>query len=339
MPNKASPQRAFTLIELLVVIVIVGILLALLLPAVQAARSAARRVSCQNNMRQTGTAIHLYVDVKGMFPPAKCTYMYTINGTTVSTIGHGLVPFLLPFMEQTASFSQYNFEKNWQNTANQQARAVRINMLLCPESAPIRFCRSTYNSNTIVEFFCSDYVSCDRIAGTARTQLRKLGVDRGTKDRNWQSILLPAVLGTRNDPVVRKEAPTAADVLSALYVNPVFPQTVTDGLSNSMMLFECTGRPKKYDFGKVPGNPNVTPMEPILGSRWADNDSQINVQKFCNTAQFFNCSNHQEIFSLHSGGCNFLYGDGAVRFHGESMHPNAFVSNFTAYAGDFAGSL
>ena len=327
-------NRAFTLIELLVVIAIIGILLALLLPAVQAARSAVRRVSCQNNMRQTGQAIHLYADVNGMFPPSKCTYTYTKNGTSNSTIGHGLVPFLLPFIEQTTAASLYHFEKNWQNTVNQQAREIRIRTLLCSEAEPIRFCRYGSSNNDshrkIVEYFCSDYTGCDTIALAIQIRLKTWGINR----TDWRSLLTPAVLGAAKTPVIRSTDPAGGDVLSALNINPVLPHAVRDGLSYSMMLFECVGRPKKYDFGKVPGDPEITPKEPILGARWADDESQIWLHETCNGTQMFNCSNHQEIFSLHLGGCNFLYGDGAVRFHTESMSPEAFVSCFTAYAGD-----
>jgi prepilin-type processing-associated H-X9-DG protein len=287
-------------------------------------------------MRQTGQSIHLYVDVKEIFPPAKCTYTYQKNGAgTTYLIGHGLVPFLLPFMYQTAAFSQYHFEKNWQNTVNQKAREVRINCILCSESKPVRLCRYGSSNNEshrkVVEYFCADYTSCDTI--NARTQLRKLGIDR----KDWRSILAPAVLGTTKNPILRTTDPTDADLLSALPMAAVTPRAITDGLSNTMMLFECTDRPKKYDIGKRPGNPDSSPKEPIGGARWADDASQIWLNTLCNGTQMFNCSNHQEIFSLHPGGCNFLYGDGAVRFHSETMSPDAFVSCFTAYARDGVG--
>jgi prepilin-type processing-associated H-X9-DG protein len=347
-------RGAFTLIELLVIIAIIAILIALLLPAIHSTRSAARRMSCQNNMRQTGLAIQCYVETRGMFPPSKCTYSYTKNGTTISTIGHGLVPFLLPYIEQTASASQYHFERNWQNTVNRPAREVRIRMLLCPDSEPIRFCRPSNavsaSDGSPVEFFCSDYTCCDMIGGRnvlwegesgegSRTRLRQLGVDRGTNDKNWRSILAPAVLGTRTHPVFRNDDPTASDVLSALFVDPVVPTAITDGLSNTMMLFECSSRPFKYVLGKRRGDPEVTPREPIGGARWADDETQITHMLICHGTQMFNCANNNEIFSLHPGGANFLYGDGTVRYHAENMSPNAFISCFTAYAGDFAGLL
>ena len=333
---RCRALRAFTLVELLVIIAVIAILAALTLPAIQAARTVARRVSCQNNMRQTGLAIHNYVDTKTMFPPSKCTYTYTKNGTNKSTIGHGLMPFLLPYMEQTTAASQYHFEKNWQNAVNREAREIRISMLICPDSEPVRFYRygsGTSNSDQkIVEYFCSDYTSCDTIAPAVQTRLKNSGITR----KNWRSILTPAVLGTTNSPVFRSTDPTRSDILSALDVAPVSPHTIKDGLSHTMMLFECVGRPKKYDAGKVPGNPDITPKEPLLGARWADDESQIWLHTICNGMQMFNCSNHQEIFSLHPGGSNFLYGGGAVRFHGESMSPNAFVSCFTAYGKDAA---
>jgi len=332
--HRHSNRKAFTLIELLVVIVVVGMLIAILWPAVQAARAAARRASCQNNMRQIGVAIHHYVDVHDVFPPAKCVYRYRKNGVPpTSTIGHGHVPFLLPFMEQTAAASQYHFERNWQNPINRPAREVRIGILLCPDEAPVRFCRSTTSGTTIVEFFCSDYAVCNDIR--IRNQLRNLGIDPA----NWESILPSAITGTVDYPIARNGDPTVAEILASLEAHAVMPSAVTDGLSYSMMLFECVGRPFKYDLGKVRGNPNTTPPEPLAGAHWADDESQFVINnELCNGTQIFNCTNQQEIYSLHQGGCNFLYGDGAVRFHAETMSPDAFVSRFTAYAGDVVGS-
>ena len=167
--------------------------------------------------------------------------------------------------------------------------------------------------------------------------MRALGVDRGTNNRNWQSVLADASMGSRAQPVQRSNtAPTVSDVLSGLHIHAVVPEAIPDGLSNSMMLFECTGRPNP-----ITRVPRVNSPPPILvgGANWADSDSAFWMTNMCNGTQMFNCDNRQEIFSFHPGGSNFLYGDGAVRFHVETMSPNAFVSRFTAYANDYIDSL
>jgi prepilin-type N-terminal cleavage/methylation domain-containing protein len=104
-----SGNRGFTLVELLVVIAIIGVLVALLLPAVQAAREAARRMKCGNNLKQIGLAIHNYHDVHLAFPPghvvqkADPDYSPTAD-TPIESWGWGA--FLLPFVEQSALYNQ-----------------------------------------------------------------------------------------------------------------------------------------------------------------------------------------------------------------------------------------
>ena len=105
-------RRAFTLVELLVVITIIGILIALLLPAVQAAREAARRSHCVNNLKQLGLAVQNYVSTHNVFPPGGISYCFPSGGTFDNPCKslNGLV-FLLPYCEQQAVYSQFDFNK------------------------------------------------------------------------------------------------------------------------------------------------------------------------------------------------------------------------------------
>ncbi len=112
-------RRGFTLIELLVVIAIIGVLIALLLPAVQAAREAARRSQCVNNLKQIGLAMHNYADVHGAFPPAKiysgsCSTQNPGPGFVLNTTGFTMI---LAQMEQATLYNAYNFSHPSSNSA------------------------------------------------------------------------------------------------------------------------------------------------------------------------------------------------------------------------------
>jgi len=99
-------RRAFTLVELLVVIAIIGILIALLLPAVQAAREAARRSQCTNNLKQFGLALHNYHDTYKVFPPRKGGSRCAAGATTGNCERLSGFIGLLPFIEQKAMYEQ-----------------------------------------------------------------------------------------------------------------------------------------------------------------------------------------------------------------------------------------
>ncbi len=104
------PARGFTLVELLVVIAIIGILVGLLLPAVQMAREAARRMSCSNNLKQIGLAMHNYVSTVNRVPPSAC-----INPLITTNASWSIHGRLLPYMEQSNLYDRIDLSVNWSN--------------------------------------------------------------------------------------------------------------------------------------------------------------------------------------------------------------------------------
>lgn len=137
-------NRGFTLIELLVVIAIIAVLVSLLLPAVQQAREAARRTQCQNNLKQIGLALHNYLDTHQVFPPAYLGSPVNAgsafgvnypddNRNGASGLGWGAM--ILPFVEQSALFGQ--FDPTIPLWAPQQVAALKtkVAVFLCPSAA------------------------------------------------------------------------------------------------------------------------------------------------------------------------------------------------------------
>jgi prepilin-type N-terminal cleavage/methylation domain-containing protein/prepilin-type processing-associated H-X9-DG protein len=141
--NACTPGKGFTLVELLVVIAIIGVLVALLLPAVQAAREAARRSQCINNVKQLALACVTYHDTKKAFPPA-LTYSeaaLTARGSTPTNMtgvdgnpyhGPNWAIMILPYIEQQTLYSRFNLKEYISADVNRDFRGQRIDTMLCP---------------------------------------------------------------------------------------------------------------------------------------------------------------------------------------------------------------
>ena len=128
---KSRWPRAFSLVELLVVITITIILIALLLPAVQAAREAARRAQCLNNLAQLGVALQEYESAHGVLPPGVINKQGPIHNVAEGYHMGWLVQ-LLPHIEETATFEHVDFSVGVYNEKNAAARAVRVALFSCP---------------------------------------------------------------------------------------------------------------------------------------------------------------------------------------------------------------
>ncbi len=130
----ARARQAFTLVELLVVIAIIGVLIALLLPAVQAAREAARRSSCANNLKQLGLALQNYHDARKIFPPGALWNSGSAN-MPQTTLGPNWIIMIMPFMEEKNTLTLYNTKAYITDGSNYVFRSTVIPALLCPSDS------------------------------------------------------------------------------------------------------------------------------------------------------------------------------------------------------------
>ena len=136
-PKSTNPRFGFTLVELLTVITIIGILIALLLPAVQSARESARKMQCQNNLKQLALGLLNYESQWSIFPPSSCWQPGTVpeDSNQLGNLRANWVVLALPFFEQQSLYNKFDLTAaiaGSTSAANVAARAVQLPVMLCP---------------------------------------------------------------------------------------------------------------------------------------------------------------------------------------------------------------
>lgn len=186
--REKKQRQAFTLVELLVVIAIIGILVGLLLPAVQAAREAARRMQCSNNLKQWGLALHNYESANKKFPARQGGSGHLLAGGQRGVMSGWL--FLLPYIEQQPLYDQINGTDDWPATgvaANILMQSRPVPALLCPSDAGEQDPVQPARTRTLSSYaFCSgdDYASSqafpderlDAVASPRKTPINNRGI-------------------------------------------------------------------------------------------------------------------------------------------------------------------
>lgn len=238
-------HTGFTLVELLVVIAIIGILVGLLLPAVQAAREAARRMSCSNNLKQIGLAFHNFESARKQLP----TSLRPPSNVAATIPRSSVLTDLLPYMELSSIYDQYNKTINWNAGTNVALSQTKIPTFICP-SDPDGGVLDTAPPGSPLTFVpgiaaTTDYSPIFGIAPGVFTQ----------------------VLGLSSAPDLYRDP---AEVFAGVnppytYTRGFFPKNatintgngtatnkgfgfngVTDGLSNTLAIAESAGRPFVY---------------------------------------------------------------------------------------------
>ncbi len=147
-------RNAFTLVELLVVIAIIGVLVGLLLPAVQAAREAARRMSCSNNMVQIALSVHHYEFSMEHLPDGVTDDQGPIRNEENAGNHIGWMTRILPYIEQQSAFAKLDLNKSAYSPENAEVRAYEIPTFRCPSNP------TTYGRNGMKRVGTSDYAGC-----------------------------------------------------------------------------------------------------------------------------------------------------------------------------------
>jgi prepilin-type N-terminal cleavage/methylation domain-containing protein/prepilin-type processing-associated H-X9-DG protein len=352
LTRRRVKRLGFTLIELLVVIAIIAVLIGLLLPAVQKAREAAARATCQNNLKQMGLALHNYYDEMKNFPTAgeaNTTNVAPPAALATAFDLHSTFTMLLPFMEHGDVYQQfdltsaYNFPTNVPvalgGTSNFFPAGSVIPEYLCP-SNPVR----PKNGKDSLGFGYCDYMPIAYV--DINPNLPPIGAAvgyRSSPDRLPGALAMKSTTavpsGTPNG-LTGKDGPTAGDI--------------TDGLSNTIAIMEDVGRSETFFTAKYP---DPSPLAPAINGpaganraawRWAEPDTANGVsgppdpagtpagaacgghvggQPFINNNPFpfggsgvcpwagnagNNIGPNDEPFSFHGNGCNALFMDGHV---------------------------
>lgn len=331
-------RSGFTLVELLVVIAIIGILVGLLLPAVQAAREAARRMQCSNNLKQLGLSIHNYESTFQTFPPA-----YFVDSALNAQMWGTMI---LPFIEQTALDSQYDSRVPTFNEAaalgfsnaalqiNLQAVQTPLETFVCP-SAPGGATERTYDGTLpanaggpgvpplALTWRCapSDYCVTTGVRGDF-ANIAYAGNQGGNRHGALQPGGLFGSAGSRMS-------------------------SITDGTSNTFLLGERMGGGEIWQGRRRA--PALAPFGAANGGGWAD---FLNGEHWLSGSLFdgtpgpdggpcaINCTNQRSagFYAMHPAGCQFAMCDGSVKFVAQSSQALVIAAQITREKGEIVPS-
>lgn len=347
--NRSRTTNGFTLVELLVVIAIIGILIALLLPAVQAAREAARRTQCLNHLKQLGIAAHNYHGVNKCFPLGM--EMMTGLDKTKSTF----FIRLLPFMEETALYSQWDFNTPANNVTtdpNTSRAATMLSNLICPSD---QFKENPYRLTGPAAAFPSTS-SCGSVDGYYSATSYAGNYGEGCYFTKFSQFAIKPngiFFLTGADPQL-KQPGGALHALCDNHQNlaPIKIKAITDGTTATLMMGEKFHKDDFFD-SWTSGNSGLK-IHQISAWAWAGGMKGA-AQLFCSSVSGLNNGvrtwttsannigaqdyRYNAWGSGHVGGVCFLLCDGSVRFIRDSIDLTTLARVSTRAGAEPKGNL
>lgn len=309
--NLDRLRAGFTRIELAATLCIVFLVFGLALPALQATRTDAARMRCQDNLRKIGLGFQQFEAAHGGFPPRRTGF-----GDGAPYGGWG--PFLLPYIGETELARKYNFKRDCFDPGNKAAVESIVSAFVCSAApgerkvtiqAQATAKSENPNKDKVYTADCAvnDYISCNVVL------MPRGGYGLNAKDTDQ--------MGGNQRQAMADDVylPTAK---------------ITDGLSCTLLLIEQAGRPDVWRNGKKQEGGGQFGMSANARGAWAGWGSigfgpagadGISAAKGDSTDCSVNCNNWFGIYGFHTGGANVLMCDGSVRFVGTKLDPLTFA--------------
>ena len=338
---RRFPRKGFTLVELLVVIAIIGILVGLLLPAVQAAREAARRMQCSNNIRQVGLSAHNFESAMKTFPARRHYKSFTNSDGSITVASSDASPqvFLLPYLEAGNAMNLWNLDYNVNSDTrlhgtlpdmpkiNLKARQAEIPTYLCPSDPSTA---KELDGQGRQNYMCSTGANCDYRGGLpgdgifaqpnpAAGQILKGPTHGSISDGTSNTAMFSEVKrGNFYSSQTNMYDHTTAFIITTAYSG----NDLVDGRNRSECGPTGTSAPTYMRYAGLQyyrGTVSSTfAYSHTLPPNWNKRVSDPTLQKYsCGNNSY--AQGHLAAASYHTGGVNVCYADGSVKLVSDSV--------------------
>jgi len=314
--QRTRRNAGFTLIELLVVIAIIALLVTMLLPAVQAAREAARRTHCSNNLKQIGLGVHSYHSAHEAMPPLYIGRQANERCLLLGLQSHSWRVAILPFMEEQSLFDSIDLKQYATDEANYSALATVLPIHLCPSTT--RMGHGTKLDSQVRGVWKEHGSSADELVA-------------GTTDYN-------AAEGYRDGRLGVSGPWGEAVCVAPLEKRPkrISFKHIVDGHSKTIMAYERAALPDRY-FASGDVLPHQPPESMTWGNigLWAISGQELQNHLIPKHNQsLINADNLTGMYSFHPGGVMTVYVDGAVKFTTEATDTQSLLALITRSGAD-----